>query len=103
MQVARAYGNSHASNYANGLALTAFLTMFPLILGILAVVGLVVHDPTVHTQLDNAIASGFPPDAHAELLDALNGIKHSAGLLGLVSILGLLWGGRRFSLRWSLR
>jgi len=35
----------------------------------------------------------FPGSAHAQILQALQKVHHNAGLLGLLSILGLLWSG----------
>ena len=77
-----AYGSSKASNYAAGLALNAFLTMFPLILGLLSLIGLVVRDPATQNRLESDVASVFPGDAHAQILQALGAVRHSAGILG---------------------
>jgi membrane protein len=88
-----AYGNSKASNYAAGLALNAFLTMFPLILGMLSVVGLVVRDPDTRARLEDNLASVFPSDAHSQIVQALGAVHQSAGILGIVALVGLLWSG----------
>ena len=93
VQVIQAYGGSQGSNYASSLAFNAFLAMFPLILGMLAIVGFAVNDPGVQAKFYNGIVSVFPVDAHDEILRALTGVKHNAGILGIVSILGLLWSG----------
>ena len=45
-----AYGQSQGGNYAASLAYNAFLSMFPLILGMLAVVGLIVSDPSTRAN-----------------------------------------------------
>jgi membrane protein len=73
--------------------MNAFLAMFPLILGMLAIVGLVVNDAALQSKLYEGIASVFPANAHGEILSALSGAKHSAGLLGVLSIVGLVWSG----------
>lgn len=88
-----AYGESKAANYAAGLAFNALLTMFPLILGLLTVIGLVVQNSALEGRLVGVVISIFPPDAHDQLTQAFKGIKHNVGLLGVVSILGLLWSG----------
>jgi membrane protein len=93
VQVIKAYGDSHAGSYASGLAMNAFLAMFPLILGILAIVGLVIRDPGLQQQVYTAVASVFPADAHDQIVKALQGVKQNAGILGVVSIVGMLWGG----------
>jgi YihY family inner membrane protein len=93
VQVVKAYGSAQGSNYAAGLAFNAFLAMFPLILGMLAIVGLVISDPAMQKKLYDGIVSAFPGDAHRDILSALTGVKHNAGILGIVSIAGLLWSG----------
>src|ERR1035437_4069791 len=85
--------NTLKDTRATSLAFNAFLAMFPLILGMLAIVGFAVNDPGVQAKLYNGIVSVFPADAHDEILKALTGVKHNAGILGIVSILGLLWSG----------
>jgi membrane protein len=67
--------------------------MFPLILGMLALVGLVIHDPGTQKTIYTGIISVFPSDAHGQILQALDGVKRHAGILGIISILGLLWSG----------
>jgi uncharacterized BrkB/YihY/UPF0761 family membrane protein len=67
--------------------------MFPLILGLLAILGLVVHDPGIETKFSDSMASIFPGDARGEIVRAIHGVKQSAGLFGLLSIAGLLWSG----------
>lgn len=89
----QAYGKAQGSNYAAGLAFNAFLAMFPLILGMLSIVGLAIHDQALQNKLYDGIVSVFPKDAHDSILSALSGVKHNAGILGIVSIAGLLWSG----------
>jgi uncharacterized BrkB/YihY/UPF0761 family membrane protein len=60
VQVIQAYGQSQGSNYASSLAFNAFLAMFPLILGMLAIVGFLVNDPGTQKNLYNGIVSVFP-------------------------------------------
>lgn len=92
----KAYGDAHAGNYANGLAFTAFLSMFPIILGLLVVIGLVVRSPAVQSHVQSVIVSIFPSDAGPQVKQALNGVSRASGPLGAVSLLGLLWGGSSF-------
>ncbi|MDQ6745703.1 MAG: YihY/virulence factor BrkB family protein [Actinomycetota bacterium] len=93
VQVIKAYGASQASNYAASLAYTAFLAMFPLILGMMSIVGLVVHDPTIQKKLYEGVVAVFPKEARSSVGQALDGVKHHAGILGIVSVVGLLWSG----------
>lgn len=92
-RLAASYGQSQAGNLAAALAFNAFLTMFPLILGSLAIVGLAVRDPARMTQVRDLLISGFPASTQDQLLHALNGVRESAGWMGLISLAGLLWAG----------
>ncbi|HEX6487858.1 MAG TPA: YihY/virulence factor BrkB family protein [Candidatus Dormibacteraeota bacterium] len=92
-----AYGNSQASNYASVVAFNAFVTMFPLILGVLAVLGLVLRSHGLEGHVESSIISFFPDQTTQEnVLKALRGVKEDAGLLGLASLAGLLWTGTNF-------
>jgi YihY family inner membrane protein len=65
--------------------------MFPLIVGALAIIGLLIRDPATEAQIQSFVIHAFPPSAQPELEKALNGVKQSVGLLGIISIGGLLW------------
>lgn len=90
-RIVMAYGQSQASNFALALAFTGFMSMFPMIAGALAIVGLAVRDPATEAHIQSVIIHAFPPSAQPELEKALRGVKQSAGWLGAVSIAGLLW------------
>src|SRR5579884_3334025 len=84
-----AYGSSHAGNYASALALNSFMTMFPLILGIISLIGLVITDKGTLDHIEGIVASVFPGDARPQVLQALHGVQQHAGILGAISIVGL--------------
>ncbi|PZR87053.1 MAG: hypothetical protein DLM67_22845 [Candidatus Nephthysia bennettiae] len=92
-RLAKAYGESKAGNYAAGLAFNAFMTMFPLMLGLLAILGLVINNSHVRDQAMSTLLGIFPADAGKELSAALKGVQQHSGLLGLISVVGLLWSG----------
>ena len=71
VQVLVAYGQSQGGNYAASLSFNAFLAMFPLILGMLAIVGFVVNDPRTMRTVQTDIASIFPSDARPQVLQVL--------------------------------
>ncbi len=104
VQVVMAYGQSQGGNYAASLAYNGFVSMFPLILGMLAIVGFLVNNPATLNTIYADIVSVFPNDAHQNILMALEGVKQHAGLLGILSILGLLWSGTGLfaSMEWAL-
>jgi membrane protein len=92
IRVLAAYGESQTSNYASALAFTCMLSMFPLILGILSLIGFAIRDPGTEARAEGLIINVFPGTAQPQLLDALRGVRQSAGWLGLLSLVGLLWG-----------
>ncbi len=87
------YLESQGGSFATGLAFSTLLAMFPLILGIFAIVGLVTHDVSTQLSVEATVTGVFPLSAREQIVDALAGVRHSAGLLGIVSLLGLLWAG----------
>ena len=89
----QAFGASQAGNYASALAFNTLLAMFPLMLGILAIIGLSIRDPAAEARVQALIIATFPSTAQPELMRALHGVKDSAGLLGIISIGGLIWSG----------
>ncbi len=93
VRVVMAFGASQASNYASALAFNAMLSMFPLILGILAIVGFSIRDPATEAKVQELILQSFPTDASQQndLMQALHSVKQSAGWFGLVSIAGFIW------------
>ena len=90
-RVLTAYGESRASNFALALAFAGFMSMFPMIAGALAIIGLAIRDPATEAHAQLLIIQAFPTSAQGELVKALEGVKHSAGWLGLISIAGLVW------------
>ena len=86
-----AYGESQAGNYALALAFAGFMSMFPMILGALSLIGLAIRDPATEVHFQSVVVQAFPSTAQPELLKALEGVKRSAGWLGFLSIAGLIW------------
>jgi YihY family inner membrane protein len=88
-----AFGSSQAGNYASGLAFNAFLSMFPLILGLLAILGFATQSASARESVLMAILGFFPQKAAPELEAAFAGVRHYSGLFGVVGVVGLLWSG----------
>lgn len=91
----KAYGQSKASNYAAGLAFNSFTSMFPLMLGILSIVGLALGGEHQH-QVQTVLVSVFPADAQGSIRHTLESVKQHSGLLGIVAILGFVWTGTNY-------
>src|SRR5260370_6311678 len=60
-------------------------------LGVLWLVGFAVRDAAAEARAEALIIQVFPGTAQPQLIDALRGVKQSAGWLGLLSLAGLLW------------
>ena len=90
-RVLTAYGESQASNFALALAFAGFMSMFPIILGALSLIGLAIRDPQTQANFQSLILQVFPASAQPELQKGLEGVKQSAGWLAIVSLAGLLW------------
>src|SRR5256886_1226431 len=90
-RVVSAYGESRASSYALALAFAGFMAMFPMILGALAIIGLAIRDPATEAHFQSLVLQVFPGSAQPELQKAVQGVKQSAGWLGLLSVGGLVW------------
>ena len=96
-RVLSAYGSTHTGSHASGLAFNAVMAMFPMILGALAIIGWVVSSPGIQSQAQTAILRALPGTSGIELNKVVTGdLHHYAGLLGIVGILGLLWGVTNF-------
>ena len=91
VRILSAYGSSQAGYYAAALAFAGFLAMFPMMLGVVAIVGLLIGDPATEAGFQNLLSQLFPNNAQPQMLDALRGVRQSAGWLGFVALGGLIW------------
>ena len=85
-------GKDNAGDMAAGIAYYAFLAAFPLLLGVIALLGLFLPSETVRTQIFDFFQGYFPgsPDIIERNIDS---IIASRGAIGIISIIGLLWTG----------
>lgn len=74
------------------IAWQLLFSLFPIILGMLGLFGLFMRDPDRQHALAAGIADTFP-DQFADLLAFIEQTREASGLLGLVSLVGLAWGG----------
>jgi membrane protein len=93
VRLAQAYGQSQSSYYAAALAFKAFVSMFPLILGLLAVVGLLLRSPEAQAQAQAMVLSFFPADARPALQHTMSSLHRASGILGIIAIVGMVWSG----------
>ena len=97
MRVVLVYRDTKAGDYAAGLAFHALLTMFPIFLGLLTVLGLVTRSQDLDLRVEQAIVTSFPLGMQDEVRSALLSLQHSAGTYGLIAVAWLLWAGTRLS------
>src|SRR5919198_6315593 len=83
-------------NLAVLLAWGTLQTLFPLVLGMLAVSGFVLRDPQRLDQLSGALFSLAPGQAATTLRDILTTTRESAGAASVLSVLLLLFSGSNF-------
>jgi membrane protein len=93
LSIVMAYFASHASDHAAGLAFNAFLSMFPLMLGLIALVGLFPQSDEIKGAVEKVLVVAFPPSEQAGMLRTFQHARTSAGALALFSLLALVWSG----------
>lgn len=91
IRILSAYGSSQAGYHAAALAFGGFLAMFPMMLGAVSIAGLLIRDPNTEAAFQNLLSQLFPNTAQPQLLEALRGVRQSAGWLGFLSLAGLIW------------
>jgi membrane protein len=87
------YMSSSASNYAAGLAFHAFVSTFPLILAMIALVGLLPQAEEFRKLVESSLAGIYPKGERAAIALTFSHAKGAAGALVVVSVLGFLWTG----------
>lgn len=88
------FSNDWSMNLASMLTYSLITTIFPILVAILTIAGLVLHALSPGSL--NAVASALStvlPGGIVKPKDLLHGLVTLTGPLALVSIIGLLWGG----------
>jgi len=95
-----------ASRQAAAIAYHVLLSLFPLILFLASVAGLVLRDDELRADFVTALADALPvTESGADEIDsALRGVSANAGTIGLISLVTLLWtaSGMMAAIRGSL-
>ena len=74
------------------IAWQSLFSLFPLIVGFLAIFSLVLQDPSQRRALAVNVAQQFPSQV-TDLLGFMEETRQLGGLLGLISAAGLIWSG----------
>src|SRR5579884_82442 len=88
--------DDRAPNLAVLLAWGTLNTLFPLVLGMLAIAGFILRDPQRMDQLTGSLFSVMPQQAAAPLTQILTTTRDNAGTASVISILLLLFSGSNF-------
>lgn len=78
---------------AASIAYTAVLSVFPLLFGVVALLGLYAGRDPVQQAVVEALRPYLPPDALAAVRDTLGAVVRTRGAVGTLAALGLLWTG----------
>ena len=92
VRTAQELGKDDASHMAAGVAYYAILSLFPLMLGLIALLSLFLRSDVVHDELFEFFGT-YLPASTTQLEDNIDAINNQRGALGLFSILGLFWTG----------
>jgi membrane protein len=83
-------GAIYAAHRAAGVAYYALLSVFPLILGLIAILGFFLGSGNLQDQLLNFVSSSLPGATDILKQNIISVIK-LRGTLGVLSVIGLLW------------
>ncbi|MCC7106771.1 MAG: YihY/virulence factor BrkB family protein, partial [Chloroflexi bacterium] len=89
---ARKYAVDRGDDQAALIAFHALFSIFPLLAGLLAIIGLVLQDQATFDRAVSATVQVFP----SQLSTAVSFIRETrelSGLLGVLSLIGLFWSG----------
>ncbi len=84
-----------APNLAALLAWGTLSTLLPLLLGVLAIAGLLLRDQQRLDQIYSLLLASIPQQAAEPIRGALDSVRVTAGAAGLISLLLLLYNGSR--------
>ncbi|MBI4213758.1 MAG: YihY/virulence factor BrkB family protein [Chloroflexi bacterium] len=89
-RTAREFQDDDCMHMAAGVAYYALFSLFPLALGLIAVLGLVVDSAVVQARIIAGLAD-YLPGSSDFIKGALVGLVESRGTLGGLAVLGLFW------------
>ncbi len=88
------YTDDDGAVLAAMLAFQFTLALFPIVLAVAGLAGLVLHSPAVRAEVGRLVATAVPdPAAAAQLRTLLASFRRQAGLLGVLGLGGLMWAG----------
>ena len=85
-------GDDDATHMAAGVAYYALFSLFPLLLGLIAIIGLAADSNTIRTEILEWAADNLPGTGDF-ISDNVVASTEASGSLGAISIIGLIWSG----------
>ena len=92
VRTAKELSEDDVSHMAAGVAYYALFSIFPLLLGLIAVMGFFLEPDQVEARVQD-MTSGFLPGSEQLVADNISAVIGFRGALGVFSLLGLLWSG----------
>src|SRR6266700_7665305 len=90
--VVKKYGDDNGGVLVSNLAYSAFLSLFPLLLVLVTILGLIASvNPSFRTQVLNAVAGQVPLIGN-QLTTNVQQLKRSSVIGLIVGVIGLIWG-----------
>src|SRR5262245_4626939 len=90
--VVKKYGDDNGGALASNLAYSAFVSIFPLLLILTTILGLVAaYNPSIRTDVLNAVAGQVPLIGHT-LTGSVQELKRSSAIGLVIGFVGLIWG-----------
>lgn len=90
--VAKTLGRDYVGIMAAGLSYYAFLSLFPLISGLIAILGFLLPSESIYQIIVDVLRQNIP--ASTEIIEStIMSVIELRGQLGLIGIVGLLFGG----------
>ncbi len=85
------YADDNLPNWAAAVAFHTFYSLFPVLLSLWTLVGIVLQDDARLALLANTLRQTFPGGVSEDLVAVLQSTRANAGLFGLLSTAGLLY------------
>jgi membrane protein len=87
------YADDNLPNWAAAVAFHAFFSLFPIVLTLGTLVGIVLHDDSRLALLTTALRETLPMEVAQQVIDVLQSTRANSGVLGLLSTAGLIYSG----------
>jgi YihY family inner membrane protein len=90
--VVKKYGDDNGGVLASNLAFSGFLSLFPLLLVLMTILGLIASaDPAVKTDVVNAVSSQIPLLGHT-LTETVGQLQRNSVIGLIIGLIALIWG-----------